>query len=69
MALSQYDAPPTFFIFMTTKVIVVGFYLRSKFGAASHHLELDISSSLAAEFLNHFRSVWESTGGRWNVFR
>jgi hypothetical protein len=69
MALSQYDAPPTYFIFMTTKVLIVGFYLRGKFGAASHHLEIDIGSSLATEFLNHFKSVWESTGKRWNVFR
>lgn len=69
MALSQYDAPPTYFIFMTTKTMVVGFYLRGKFGAASHHLEIDINSSLATEFLNHFKFVWESTGKRWKVFR
>lgn len=69
IVLAEYDAPPHYFIFMTIKTIVVGFYVRDRFGTDSFHLELDVKENgVYIQFYNHFRSLWESTGRSWNGF-
>lgn len=58
--LCHYNSLPSYFIFMTNKTMIVGFYLRGKRGIFSPHVELRSRDSNAyREFAKNFDLLWD----------
>ncbi len=68
--LRHYDSAPAYFILSTSRVMIVGFYLRDKRGEFFPHLELDIKGGgIYLPFLNHFDSLWEASRSTSSVVK
>lgn len=60
MEIGYYDDYPNYFIFSTSQVMVVGFYLRGQRGEEFPHFELEVrGGGMCAPFLRHFDFAWE----------
>jgi hypothetical protein len=62
--LKCHDSTTRYFLFITEKLVVVGFYLGKSRGATSTHLELEIKEGgMATAFIEHFDSLWKGAKG------
>jgi hypothetical protein len=62
--LKCHDSTTRYFLFITEKLVVVGFYLGKSRGATSTHLELEIKEGgMATAFIEHFNSLWKGAKG------
>lgn len=59
--LRCYDSTPSYFLFITGTLVVVGFYLGITRGATGPHLELEVKhGGIATAFIQHFDTLWET---------
>jgi hypothetical protein len=61
IVLGHYASVPAYFIFSTTKLMIVGFYLRGRLGEYCPAIELEVKEGgLSTAFSRHFDLLWES---------